>query len=98
MKIKLTNEQMRAINDGENLMVNGEEWEYIDELDIEEDEQGRYFTYIFKRPSDDKHFMITLAQARYGYEDYGYESFMQDFTAYEVKQKEVKKIEWVYVN
>lgn len=82
MKIKLTNEQMMAIDNEEDLIVDGEKWEYVDELDTEEDEQGRYLTYIFKRPSDNKNFMITLAQARYGYEDYGYESFMQDLTAH----------------
>lgn len=98
MQIKLTNEQMIAIDNEEDLIVGGEEWEYVCELDTEEDERGRYLTYIFKRPSDNKCFRITVAYARYAYEDYGYEEFMQDFTAYEVERKEIKKIEWVYVD
>lgn len=98
MRIKLTDEHIKAIYRGEDLIIDGEKWEYVDELEVEEDEDARYFSYVLKRPSDGKTFMINLAQARYGYKDYGYEDWMQDFTAYEVEQKEIKKVEWVYVD
>lgn len=98
MKVKLTDEQMQAIDNESALIVDGEEWEYIEQDgESEEDEHGRYYYHIFKRPSDGKYFRITINYCRYGYKDYGYEDYMQDKTAYEVERKEIKTIEWVQV-
>ena len=50
MKINLTDEQMRAVSDECNLVVDNEEWEYIEQDgEREEDEQGRYYSHIYKR-------------------------------------------------
>ena len=98
MNINLTNEQMRAIHKEDKLIVDGEEWEYVEQDgDREEDENGAYHYYIYKRPSDGKCFRITIFYCRYGYEDYGFEDDMQDNTAYEVERKEVTTIQWCYV-
>ena len=98
MKIKLTREQMKAISDENDLIVDGETWEYeCQNGEREEDEHGRYYYHIYKRPSDGKYFTITISYCRYGYKDYGYEDYMQDNTAYEVEKKEVTTTQWVCV-
>jgi hypothetical protein len=98
MKIDLTKEQMRAIHDEDDLVIDNEIWDYECEEDNGENRDGRYRTYIYKRPSDNKYFKINLFYCRYGYDDYGYEDYMQDKTAYEVERKEVTTIEWVSVS
>ena len=80
-----------------DLIVDGEVWEYIEQDGEEEDEHGRYESHVFKRPSDNKYFYVTVAYCRYGYKDYGYEDYMQDLTAYEVEKKEIVKVEWQFV-
>lgn len=98
MKIKLTSEQMKAISNEDNLIVDNETWEYeCQDGEREEDEHGRYYSYIYKRPSDCKYFSINIFYCRYGYKDYGYESGMQDNTAYEVERKEIVEVKWVGV-
>lgn len=98
MRIKLEDGQMRAIKDESDLVVNGEIWEYVcQDGEREEDENGRYYTHIFKRPSDGKFFRITIFYCRYSYKDYGYENYLQDMTAYEVEKKEITMTQWVDV-
>ena len=98
MDIKLTDEQLRAISNEDSLIVDGEEWEYIEQDgEREEDEHGRYYYHIYKRPSDGKCFRITVSYCRYGYKDYGYEDYMQDNTAYEVEKREIITTEWVSI-
>ena len=98
MKINLTDEQMRAVSDECNLVVDNEEWEHIEQDgEKEEDEQGRYYSHIYKRPSDGKFFRINIFYCRYGYKDYGYEDYMQDNYAYEVEKKEIVTTQWVSV-
>ena len=98
MKVKLNDKQMRAIAYEEDLIIEGEIWECIEQDgDAEEDEDARYETFIYQRPSDKKYFRIAIAYARYGYKDYGYEDFLQDYFAYEVEKKEIKKVVWSYV-
>jgi hypothetical protein len=98
MKLELTKEQMRDIHEENELIVDGEEWEYVcQDGESEEDEHGRYYSHIYKRPSDNKYFCINIFYCRYGYKDYGYESDMQDNFAYEVEKKEITRYEWVGV-
>lgn len=98
MKIKLTNEQMKDISDENDLIVDNEIWKYEEQDgEREEDEQGRYYSYIYRRPSDGKYFRINIFYCRYGYKDYGFEADMQDNTAYEVERKEITTVQWVSV-
>jgi len=98
MKIELTREQMQAIKDESKLIVDNEEWEYVEQDgEEEEDEKGRYYSHIYKRPSDGKCFRVNLFYIRYGYKDYGFESNSQENVAYEVEKKEIIKYEWRYV-
>jgi len=98
MKIELTNEQMKAIKDESDLIVNNEEWEYVEQDgEEEEDERGRYYSHIYMRPSDGKCFRVNLFYIRYGYKDYGFESDSQENVAYEVEKKEIIKYEWRYI-
>jgi len=72
MKIELSREQMQAIKDEIKLIVNNEEWEYVEQDgESEEDEHGRHYSHIYMRPSDRKCFRINLFYIRYGYKDYG---------------------------
>lgn len=96
MSIKLSNEQMESVKNECDLIVNGELWKYIEQESEEEDEQGRYYSHIFQRPSDKKYFLIDIFYSRYGYKDYGYEDYKQDKTAYEVKKKIVTTTTWVF--
>lgn len=89
---------MKAVKNEDFLIIDNEEWEYIEqERKREEDEYGKYYSYIYKRPSDKKYFRINIFYCRYGYKDYGYESDMQDNYAYEVKQKEITTVIWANV-
>jgi len=98
MKIELTREQMESIKKESALIVNNEEWEYVEQDGEEtEDEHGRYYSHIFMRMSDRKCFRINLFYIRYGYKDYGFESDSQENVAYEVEKKEIVKYEWRYV-
>ncbi len=97
--ITLTNEQMRAVAYEETLIVDGEEWEYVEQDgDREEDENARYEYHIYERPSDGAYFRIAVAYCRYGQKDYGYEDYMQDAKAYEVYKQEVKVVKWVCIS
>jgi len=98
MKIELTREQMKSIKKESALIVDNEEWEYVEQDgEEEEDEHGRYYSHIYMRISDRKCFRINLFYIRYGYKDYGFESDSQDCVAYEVEKKEIVKYEWRYV-
>ena len=94
MKIKFTESQMNDVESENKLVVDGELWEYIEETETDEDEQGRYKDVIYKQPSTEKYFRITLFYCRYGYKDYGYESYMQCNEAIEVERKEITTVEW----
>jgi len=98
MKIELTREQMEAIKKESALIVDNEEWEYVEQDGEEtEDEHGRYCSHIYMRMSDRKCFRINLFYIRYGYKDYGFEGDSQDCMAYEVEKKEIVQYEWRYV-
>lgn len=58
------------------------------------DDDGRVFSYIYKRESDGKFFRIEINQIRYGYEDYGYEDFANDNELYEVEEVEITRKVW----
>jgi len=48
MKIELTNEQMQAIDNESKLIVDNEEWEYVEQDgESEEDEHGRHYSHIY---------------------------------------------------
>lgn len=94
MKIKLTESQMSDINKETDLIVNGETWEFIEETEDDEDEKGSYKDVIYKQPSTGKFFRVTLFYCRYGYKDYGYESYMQCNEAVEVEKKKITHVEW----
>ena len=72
----------------------GEEYKYVEELDSEIDDNGRDFTYLYQRKSDAKFFMITVTQIRYGYEDYGYESWANECELIEVEKREKVITTW----
>ena len=97
MKIKLTESQMSDIEKENELVVDDEVWEFVDETNEDEDEQGRYKDVIYKQISTNKHFRVSLFYCRYGYKDYGYEGSMQCNEAIEVKQKTATTISWVSV-
>ena len=98
MKIELTKEQMQAIKDESKLIVDNEEWEYVEQDgESEEDEHGRHYSHIYMRMSDRKCFRVNLFYIRYGYKDYGFESDSQENVAYEVEKKEIVEYEWRYV-
>ena len=107
MKVKLNDDQIRAIADEDELIVDGETWSYIEQEEVMEMESNglindgedeKYETFIYQRPSDNKYFRITVGYARYGYRDYGYEEYLQDYTAYEVEKKEIIRTLWCNVN
>lgn len=72
----------------------GEAYEYVEELDRSMDEHGRDFTYLYKRKSDGKHFMITVSQVRYGYEWYDYEDYANNCELIEVEKREKVITTW----
>lgn len=73
---------------------NGEQYEYIEQIDESIDDDGRDFTYLYKRKSDGKHFMITVSQVRYGYESYDYEDFANECELIEVEKREKVITTW----
>lgn len=93
MIIKLTEKQMSALTDEEDLIVDGETFEYVDGNE-REDEHGRYKNLIYKQPSTSKYFKVKLFYCRYGYKDYSYESYMQVNEAVEVERIETVNIMW----
>jgi len=98
MEIKLTNEQMEAIVYEEDLIVDGERWEFVEQdgsvryARYSCDEVVKYDRLIYRRLSDDKCFSIYVT-----YDNHGYVDYAQDFIAYEVEKKEVTRTEWAYV-
>lgn len=97
MKVDLTESQISDVANENKLVVNGELWEFINEQESEMDDNGKYNDIIYKQPSTGKFFRITLFYCRYGYEDYGFESYMQCNKAIEVEKKEVVHVEWCTV-
>ena len=85
---------MKDVKNESKLVVDDELWEYVEETETDEDEQGRYKDVIYKQPSTGKYFMVTLFYCRYGYKDYGYDSDMQCDEAVEVERKEIVTVEW----
>lgn len=97
MKIDLTENQILDVAKGNKLVVDGELWEFISEEESDMDDNGKYSDIIYRQPSTGKFFEITLFYLRYGYEDYGFESYMQCNKAIEVEKKEVIHVEWCTV-
>lgn len=97
MEVKLTECQMSDIECGNKLVVDNDVWEFVNESETDIDDNGKYNDIIYKQPSTGKFFRITLFYCRYGYEDYGYESYMQCNKAIEVEKKEVVHVEWCTV-
>ena len=96
MKYKLTKDQMKDIRD-EFLVLDNEELEYVCNTDEYMDDNGKGKTRIFQRKSDGKYFAVDLYWARYGYEDYGFETDYCDCEAYEVEKKQVMVENWIAV-
>lgn len=96
MIIGLTTEQMKNIDVNETLIIDGEKLEKVDK-ETEMDDNGKTELFFFHRKRDNKTFMVTLFYCRYGYEDYGYESSMQNNRAVEVVKVPVTKYEWQVV-
>ena len=81
MKIKLTEEQLKEVRD-KQLTIEGETMVSIGEVDGGMDDNGKWFSYLFKSKKQNKIFEVVLNFSRYGYEDYGYEMSW----AYEVEE------------
>lgn len=94
--IKLTHDIVKETifyNEGD-FEFNGEQYEYVQQIDESIDDDGRDFTYLYKRKSDEKHFMITVSQVRYGYESYDYEDFANECELVEVEKREKVITTW----
>lgn len=98
MQINLTDENMKQFHKSEDLVVDGEVWEFVEEGTDIFTESGMYQSLYYKQPSTDKVFIIVLFLHREMYEDYGFDEYMQDKIAIEVVQEEVCKMEWVEVS
>jgi len=96
-KVKLTNEHIYAIDDGEVLEIDGEEYMHHYDEEYEEDEHGRDRLVIYKRESDGKLFAFRLYFVRYGHKDYGLEPEYNGKEMFEVERKEVVSYRWVTV-
>lgn len=94
--IKLTHEIVKEkifYNEGD-FEFDGEQYVFVQEIDSSIDDDGRDFTYLYKRKSDGKHFKITVCQVRYGYENYSYESWANDCELIEVEKREKVITTW----
>ena len=83
------------IMDGFDFEHEGEKYIFVEELKAEMDDNGRYRDYIYKRESDGEYFKINLKWARYGYEDYSFESFMNDGELEPTHKEEIVIYRWV---
>jgi len=97
MILTVTREERKQFDDDETLIINKEKFDYVCVTE-EISEDGKYFNYIYQRPSDKKFFRVSLYLCRYGYKDYGYEYSLQDLEAYEVEEREIVKRYWVEVD
>lgn len=75
----------------------GEHYEFIMEIYSSIDDDGRDFTYLYRRKSDGKNFKITVYQVRYGYESYDYEDFANECELIEVEKREKVVTTWEVV-
>lgn len=78
----LSEEQLEAIRNGDDLIIDGEKWELVDEFYRDTIDGDRVDTYIFKRPSDNRFFRINL----FYLDGDDYREHLQDNYAYEVKK------------
>ena len=94
--IKLTHDIVKndIFYEESDFEFNGEQYEYLEELARSIDDNGRDFTYLYKRKSDGKIFMITVWQERQGYEDYSYETYGNDCELTEVEKREKVITTW----
>ncbi|WJX07505.1 hypothetical protein [Bacillus cereus] len=95
MKIKIRFEHYEQLTLNEEVIIDGEQYTIYAQLETEEDENGRYLTYILERESDDKLFRMDVFLIRYGYDWYDLESSYQDNEIYEVKETLVKVKKWI---
>lgn len=92
-KIILGKEKVKELYDqdvfeGYDFEHEGEKYIFVEESDVQMDDDGKSYTYIYKRESDNKYFEVTISYARYGYEDYEFESWLNDGEMYEVEKHE----------
>ncbi len=65
------------------------------EKESSEDKDAIYTEYVLQLQGEERFFSCSVVLLRYGYEDYGYEDFAQDFSFIEVEKKEVISYVWV---
>lgn len=85
------------MTDGYDFEFNNEKYIGVEELEVEMDDDGKTHSFIYKRESDGKFFQVNVNRVRYGYEDYCYEDFANDFNMTEVYQKEIIRKIWAVV-
>ncbi|MGG1152369.1 hypothetical protein [Bacillus wiedmannii] len=75
----------------------GIKYEFVKELDEDMDDNSKTYSYIVKEEGTNHHYNIDVCLARYGYEDYGFEKYLQNNKMYRVELKTVTTEEWVVV-
>lgn len=91
--VKLTKDHVTAIwNEQFPFNVEGDTYDYYEELSEEMDDDGRTVTFILRRQRDGAFFETYLYYARYGYEDYSFEADLCELEMTEV-HKVTKTIE-----
>ena len=97
MIINLTNKNCEQVHNESKLVVNGETWEFVKELDKELNEDGAFVGVIYTQPSSGKYFKVDISYSRCGYDDYVYYLEDQSHEAYEVTPKQKTVTEWIVV-
>lgn len=94
--VKLTHDIVKndIYFEGSDFEFNGEQYECVEHLSHDMDDNGQDLTYIYKRKSDGKYFMITASAIRCGYEWYEYEEYVNDCELIEVEKREVTVTTW----
>ncbi len=64
MKIQITEAEHKFFDDNEELIINGEEFNFIAEEDSEMNDNGKTSYYIYQQPSTNKFFRVSVKLMR----------------------------------
>ncbi|MCC2383517.1 hypothetical protein [Bacillus cereus] len=96
-QIEITEELADNLFEDCGFIYEGINYEFVKEIDEDMDDNSKTYSYIVKEAGTDHYYNIDVCLAKYGYEDYGFEKYLQDNKMYRVELRTVTTETWVCV-
>jgi hypothetical protein len=96
-QIEITEEIADNLFEDCGFIHEGINYEFVKETDEDMDDNGKTYSYIVKEEGTNHYYSIDVYLVRYGYEDYGFEKYVQDHKMYRVELKTLTTETWVCI-